>query len=748
MTSRTVRRVSWLIVLVPAIFAALAIADSPAGPVLRNQYQELVFDREDGDLVALRDTTSHHGFVDDGAGATLWTLLPSTAEDEISPTQATQFVWSKVGDGLRLEWSGFPEPFVDLRVIATVTLPIDARESRWHLTVSGLGEHRLMEVHFPQVQAIAEQADEVLAVPVWMGELAHHPREVLPKGRREWEWPGMLSLQCLTLYRDGGPGIYISSDDPSSFRKRFAVTRGPDTLGFEIAHLPETSDSAHDAYDMPYDCLIGAFVGDWFTVAERYREWPWSPDRARSSRLDRGLTSAWVRDAGLWIWNRGRSENVLGPATVMQNTAGMPVNVFWHWWHGCAYDVGFPEYLPPREGTESFTNAMAMAHAEDLHAIIYMNQRLWGMTTESWTSRDAARFAVKGAEGEIRPEVYNTFTKAPCASMCMGTPFWRDTYAGLATEAFHGLHVDGIYMDQACSSLSCYDPAHGHPLGGGTYWIDGFRTLSETIRERCNGIGLAGEGCGEAWLPYLDMMLMLQVSKERYSGPNQWEPIPFFQAVYSGHAVFFGNYSSLTMPPYDELWPKEFAPAEPLTLLDRKFSTQFRLEQARAFAWGQQPTLANFRPEHLESRREEIDFFLALARVRSANMKYLQYGEMLRPPSIDAPNITIPMSRLSIYAGQQEGLKEFEASVPAVLAGAWRADDASIAVTLVNIGDTPQDVTLTLDRATYPLPPDGMILRQRGSERTEVGRIEEGPVRFAATIAPRKVEMYELAPAP
>ena len=33
---------------------------------------------------------------------------------------------------------------------------------------------------------------------------------------------------------------------------------------------------------------------------------------------------------------------------------GLPVSVFWHWWHGCAYDTGFPEYLPPREGAEAF----------------------------------------------------------------------------------------------------------------------------------------------------------------------------------------------------------------------------------------------------------------------------------------------------------------------------------------------------------------------------------------------------------
>src|SRR5512141_391224 len=99
-------------------------------------------------------------------------------------------------------------------------------------------------------------------------------------------------------------------------------------------------------------------------------------------------------------------------------------------------------------------------------------------------------------------------------------------------------------------------------------------------------VALAGEGCGEAWLPHLDLMLSLQVSMERYAAPGDWEPIPLFHAVYHGYNLFFGNYSSLTMPPYDELWPKEFAPEHPMVLLGRRCSRQFMLEQTGAFGGG------------------------------------------------------------------------------------------------------------------------------------------------------------------
>ena len=99
-------------------------------------------------------------------------------------------------------------------------------------------------------------------------------------------------------------------------------------------------------------------------------------------------------------------------------------------------------------------------------------------------------------------------------------------------------------------------------------------------------------------MPYLDAFLTLQVSRERYSDPaSGWEVIPMFQAAYHPYALTYGTYGSLTLPPYDELWPAEKRPATAMTLLDAKYVRQFYLEQARMFVWGMQPTIANFLPD-------------------------------------------------------------------------------------------------------------------------------------------------------
>jgi hypothetical protein len=540
----------------------------------------------------------------------------------------------------------------------------------------------------------------------------------------------------------------MSTDDTQLRRKQFAAFGdGKNGVGLEVVHWAPVESDRPNVYEPGYDVLLRALDGDWYTAAEHYRRWASQQWWVKESRVRRGETPAWVRETGLWVWNRGRSPGVVPPAVALQERAKLPVSVFWHWWHGCAYDVGFPEYLPPREGAQPFREAMKTAHEHDVHAIVYMNQRLWGMTTQSWKDRNAAAYAVKRADGQITPEIYNTFVKAPCASMCIATPFWRATYAGLAERAVRELEVDGIYMDQACTSLGCYDASHGHPLGGGTYWMDGFKQLQNDIRQRTREVrrvALAGEGCGEGWLPYLDIMLSLQVSLERYHATSDWEPVPLFNAVYHDCSTQYGNYSSLTRPPYDDLWPAELAPKDALALLDRKFAAQFRLEQARSFVWGQQPTLANFREEQLAERSEEIEYLLKLSRLRRAALEYLRDGVFLRSPKVDAPVVEIPMSRLSIYAGQQGAVQESTKRVPVVLASAWRAADGDVGIAIANISDEPISTRLALSETDYPLPKQGAVYRLTEEKRTRVTTFDGGPVAIDVALEKADAHLYEI----
>ncbi len=702
-------------------------------------------DRQDGTLRHIVDLESELNLVGDAVAVVgLWKLSLNTAGQQLSlePKDARTFHY-KVLDGkprrMQLTWDDFaPAAASDCKVEVTIRLDEDALTSRWGIAVEKPANVNLAKIHFPRVSGLRRQKDERLAVPIWMGQQLPDPRRLLSgtngQGRRwAWDYPGLLSMQCMAYYSTNGLGFYAAADDSTVARKTFAIwgTTGGD-VHFEMIHYPAARATQANRYTLPYHVSLGAMHGDWVSAAERYREWAINQPWTQTSRLRQGLVPKWVLHSDLWIWNRGRSPGVIPPAIALQSQLHLPVNVFWHWWHGCPYDIGFPEYLPPREGTKPFQQAVAHAHENDVRMLIYMNQRAWGMSTGSWQSEGAERFAVKDKTGKVRPEVYNTFTRQALASMCLGTSFWRNKYAGLAEQAYKDLGVDGIYMDQACSFKPCYDPNHGHPPGGGNSWIEGFRTLSEDIRRRCDGdppVVLAGEGCGEAWLPRLDLMLALQVSKERYSAiTDPWEVIPLFQAVYHPYAITYGNYSSLTMPPYDELWPAEFAPAKPLQLLDRKYSNQFYLEQARTFVWGQQLTLANFQTSQLEQRSTEIEYLMRLAHVRHNAAKYLLHGVFLRPPELNAPRATSDFSRLSIYAGQNSRLTSFQKRHPLALAGAWRAVDGDVAIALTNISDQPLSLRFTVDTDYYRLPQPHHVYRIDAAARhcTELKVTDDG----------------------
>jgi len=755
-TSPALRAAALAVALTPLLSSSAAAA-SPAPIDVRtdtvlvaNDRIRVGFDATDGRLLDLRDRTTGQAFVGGGESTgEVWLLdLPQgSAKAALSPGDAGHFEWERLGEGTegaRLTWTGFSLAAAPhLRVVVTVRATGSDAMTGWSIALEGLDSLGVERMRFPRITGIPSLgADEALAVPRWMGQLARDARAQFVGrnggGRRqEWPYPGTLSIQMLALYAPGTAGLYVSADDTLAYRKSFALWGdGTGELSYELTQeLPDPAEPKA-GWAPAYTAYVGSFEGDWLDAVARYRTWGTRQRWARESRLNRGLVPAWLRETGLWVWNRGRSPGVVPPALALREALGLPVSIYWHWWHHGEYDVSFPDYLPPREGVDSFEAAVRAAHAEDVHAIVYMNQRLWCKRSGSYEAEGAERWAVKGRDGKVHEEVYNVFDPTPCVPMDVTTQFWRDKYAGIADTVLNQYGVDGIYMDQAVQSLVCWDPTHGHPVGGGNYWMGGFEALASDIRgrtKRASDLILVGEGAGEAWLPSLDLMLTLQVSQERYSDPaSGWEPIPMFQAAYHAYGITYGSYSSLSMPPYDDLWPKEFAPAEPLALMDRSFQRQFYLEQARSFVWGLQPTIANFLPKDLTERPEETAYMMRLARIRYQAMDWLLYGTFLRPPTLEVPEVDVRLSRVSIYAAQRSGPTVSDGRFPTAIAGAWRARDGSVAIAVASILDEPSTVAFTLDPAALGLSGGGRMFRILESGREPFGAYGPGetPVRL------------------
>ncbi len=725
---------------------------------IENAKIKLGFEKASGKFVAFSDKETSYEFIEPEAVNKLpWEVRFHSSEGITTPTgdiTPSGFTYSKPDPlTIVLKWKGF-DGMKGFKINATISLDQDKALSYWQISVKGTKGKQIANVVFPRIEGIKELGEEKLVIPGWTGELMNDPGHelLMRKSRRmEWIYPGALSSQVFGLYNSGKYGFYASCNDSLSYTKNFAF--GLDTLNtlvYEMINYPALN-SELKSWSPVYEGVIGSFRGDWITVAEIYRDWAVKQKWVTDSRLKKGSVPHWLENTALWVWNRGRSDNVLKPAVELSKKSGLPVSVFWHWWHNNSYDEFLPEYIPPREGKRSFTDAVLSAQKEGVRSIVYMNAIQWGESTKSWKTENASPYAIRDINGNMNSHVYNIFTGNSLTVMCMATQFWRDKYASLCDSVVNVYKTNGVYMDQACLSYMCYDKSHGHEAGGGNYWVEGFGKLTEQIRSKVSAETqpvFPGEGSGESWIPYLDAFLTLQASRERYAGVGNIESIPFFQAVYHPYGITFGSYSSLVTPPWDEKWPVEYAPENPEDLLDKEFNMQFLMEQARSFVWGNQPTIANYHSFLNSERKEEIDYLLDIARLRYMALKYLLHGEFCRNPVIDYPEEEIKISRLSIYAGRTPGenVKAFEKKVPLLYAGTWRAADKNIGIALASISDRSIPVSFSFNSKDYDLPPQGKIYFTTIKGKELLGSFTDGSVNISLLLKPRGSGIIEVVP--
>ena len=723
---------------------------------IENGRIKLGFDKKTGKFLVFNDLITGYEFIDQTLVRKLpWEINTQSSADNSSTVKEfspTKFSFSKVDPfTLILKWEKF-ENMNNLNVKAEISLDKNDSFSYWNISVNGFDNAIISNVVFPRIEGIKDMENEELVIPTWMGSLMKDPRAVLSggNGRIEWRYPGSLSSQVIAVYNADKNGFYASCNDSLSYAKNFSLNLDTlNTLVYEMINYPSSSNPKSDSYAPNYKGVIGSFEGDWIDVANIYSKFALNQKWAKESRFKNGLTPSWLEKTALWVWNRGKSANVLEPAIELKQALGLPVNVLWHWWHNCSYDDNFPEYLPPREGGQSFINAVKSAQNEGVNSIVYMNAIQWGDAAEGWKSGKVKPYTVKDINGNERSHVFNIFSGNALINMCVGTEFWRNHYSSLCDSVVNIYQANGVYMDQTCLSVMCYDESHGHDLGGGNYWVENSGKLINQIRSKDFGIKkpiFTGEGSSENWLPHLDAFLTLQASRERYSGVGNTETIPFFQAVFHQYGITFGSYSSLVTPPYDKLWPKEYAPSNTEQPLDEMFNKQFLMEQAKSFVWGMQPTIANYHSFLASERKEEIDYLTEIVKTRYNALDYLLYGEFCRNPDLKVPSEIIKISKLSIYAGRTgETVTTFEKNVPSLYVGTWKAKNGNIAVALASISDEIIPVDFTIDPEKYNISAEGdvNIIKASGKKHLETYL---NNIHIEMKLNPKDITIIEIVP--
>ena len=460
----------------------------------------------------------------------------------------------------------------------------------------------------------------------------------------------------------GDDGLYVAAEDPETRQKGTVVGVGQN-LCFRTP--TEWGGVVGKAAEGPrYPVVLASLKGDWWAAANRYRAFAlkqkWC---AKGPIKDIANYPRRMVEIPLWINIHGypdMASNVL--ARAKQLFPSFSTGLHWHLWQHSGHDVNYPEYFPEQPGTKE---CIAFCESIGQEPMPYTNGRLWSADTAGYLM--AELFAVMRADGTRYMEKYAPWTPYQ-AVMCPSCPKWHHVMRNFASRILDELGAQSIFMDQigAAAAVPCYDRSHGHPVGGGGWWYDGYETALRPIRASYNDKGafLTTEGSCEPFIGMVDGFLEVVARTP--------DDLPFYNAVYSGYTTYFCSPENNDDDP-----------------------AAFRALQTRELLWGN--SLGWFLPDILD-KPDKCAILRELCEFRQKHLDTLAYGNLL-----DELRYASPVGQRAYeWLGRRPNPMLFDktfklppskfATMPDVIGNWWRTADGKVVLLAANLTDRPQRV--------------------------------------------------------
>jgi len=531
---------------------------------------------------------------------------------------------------------------------------------------------------------------------------------------------GWTCMQYMAAYdRTARTGLYVGVHDPLGSTKDIFGEGRPDkhavTLRFE--HPVANMGKAGTGFDLPGEARWQLLRGDWFDAALIYRKWVsreahWWPALGPDGRMD---TPEWMRQLPAWAMTGGPASDCVPRVKAFAQALGTPAGFHWYNWHQIPFDNDYPHYFPSKDG---FAEGVAALKQASVYSMPYINGRLWDTHdrgAEDWQfTRMALAAATKDEQGDPYIESYGSKetdgNSVKLVAMCPTTSLWQNQVRDIVLRLFNEYGVSGVYIDQiaAAQPRLCFDTSHGHDLGGGHWWTEGYWKMLDRIRSAKPADCMLTTECNaEPYIQWFDGYLTWHWQEQNM--------VPAFSAVYGGAIQMFGR-------------AYRGGPSQDLAN---------RTKAGQQLVFGEQ--IGWFGPEVIE--RPDCGRFLRdCVELRWRLKKYFYAGQMVRPPRLagQVPTVTADW--------QWHG--KWPITTDAVMTGAWQIQKENKVVLLfANVSDGPFSSHVEFDPGEYGFSGKSLTAATIGPDATKAELTIQATDRPEIELAARTVLAWEIMPA-
>ena len=582
-----------------------------------------------------------------------------------------------------------PEGIADLSVFVKAELYKDG--IAWDIETENNNENiSVMEISYPAPKMTGEYLDYF--IPFNAGKVMKNAVEL--DFEEMFGYPhGNICMQYFAAYGRKN-GIYIGIEDGKGAVKRFkygckdgACYMNVDFYGIG-ASLPANSFKVYGK------CRWQFFEGDWYDAAMIYadfvkKEAQWLPEIDENGRPD---TAERFKNVPFWISDyipNSRSQGDNKPMNLsagsdiyekeywykapilLQEKLGVPIAYHVYNWHEIPFNIEYPHFLPAKE---EFCQHAEELRKNNIYVLPYINGAAWEihdyeMEHEVNFKNTGSKGAVVKENGDFIIEKYPQKTLSGKTSqlshMCGSFSSWHKMMENLTREMEKTLPIDGVYFDEisAVTAYPCFNKAHQHLPGGGSYWAEGYNRMMRKINAEKPENNFYFSECNcEAYMKSFDGYLTWM-----------WvtgDEVPAFPAVYAGYIQLLGR----------------------CTIGKKKDDFDFfKYCTAKSLLYGQQLGWCKadivYSDKHIEFLKKAVD-------VRYKYSKLFNCSKMLRPPVVTT-NLPKLVTKAGLWFGGNV-VSDY------VLGGAWQYRNGKKTVIFaVNISDETAEFTLSFKADEY-----------------------------------------------